>query len=287
MAERGRRGQRQGEDAGGEGQPAAGGLGVERDGVRAGAEDGRRGRDVGVPDGGGAGRDPVVERLRQRDELEDGERPEAEERPGERAWQPRGGPPRASQRNAPRAVARETRAMACVVRRCTLPKGQGERTTSPTRTARATLEPAGAGWARLRASTRTVQSACAPRARIARGRGVQSRDGAEAALSVTGCRFRYIVARMSSRDKPLVWLHGEVEDAPFSSGAPRGRSPPAAAPEGARPLVAALQADARHRLSGATSYGCRTGGSRWRLLYRLDADSRGDAEVHCQASWRG
>ena len=34
--------------------------------------------------------------------------------------------------------------MACVVRRCTLPKGQGERTTRATRTARATLEPAGA-----------------------------------------------------------------------------------------------------------------------------------------------
>ena len=62
--------------------------------MRAGAEDGGRGRDVGVPDGRGAGREPAVEAFRQRDELEDGERPEAEERP-------RGAPAGQLQRPAP------------------------------------------------------------------------------------------------------------------------------------------------------------------------------------------
>ncbi len=52
---------------------------------------------------------------------------------------------RESQRNAPSAVASETSAIACVVRRCTLPKGQGDRTTSPTRTASAAFDPAPAG----------------------------------------------------------------------------------------------------------------------------------------------
>ena len=100
VAEGGRRGQRQGDEAGGERQPAAGGLGVEGDGVRAGAEDGRRGRDVGVPDGGGAGRDPVVESLRQRDQLKDGKGPQAEEGPRERARQPQRAAPRVPQERA-------------------------------------------------------------------------------------------------------------------------------------------------------------------------------------------